>query len=134
MKIIKSILILLSVAAMATMFDGCNDDNEEPSQAELLIGSWQIVSDVVSECTDPNDNYSETCTSSCETMVISKTEITMDGLTFTYTVNGNTLSINMGSGVTLTVNFVVSGSTLTITLKDSLADGNCKYVATYKKV
>jgi hypothetical protein len=136
MKVIRPLIIILTIAAMVNLFNGCNNDKEDPAptQAELLIGTWQFTNGVVSECTDPLDNYTETCTTECETIVVTSSTVTMLGDSYPYTINGNNLSINMGSGLTLTVNFVVSGSTLTITLKDSAEDGNCKYVSNYKKI
>jgi hypothetical protein len=135
MKVIRPLIAMLAVVAMVNLFNGCNnDDDPTPTQAELLIGTWRLTNEVVSECTDANDNYSETCTVECETIVITASTITIMSSSYTYTVTGNSLSINMGSGITLTVNFVVSGSTLTVTLKDTQEDGNCKYVSTYTKI
>lgn len=123
------IIFLMTLVVLA--FEGCKKD--DPSPNATLVNSWKEVSFVASGCTDPTENESTTCTTSCETLVISATTFSFDGNSFPYTVSGNTMSIEF-MGTIYKVSFVISGTSLTITSQDSLADGNCKNVSTYKKI
>jgi hypothetical protein len=87
---------------------------------------------VVSGCSDPVDNETITCTS-CETIVISATTMSIDGDTYPYTVSGNTLSIDVDGDI-YKITYIISGNNLTLNFQDSVADGNCKYVTTYKRI
>jgi hypothetical protein len=120
--------------ALGVTFSGCNDDDEKGSP---LIGSWRFVSETATECTDSDENYSETCSRDCEVIVITATTITTDDETLNYTISGNQLTITETFGgvqISFTQTFNVSGSTLTLTSKDSADLGSCKYVITYTKI
>jgi len=117
---------------MTLVFEGCKKD-DDPSPNASLVNSWKEVSYVVSGCTDPTENESTTCTTGCETLVISATTISFYGISLPYTVSGNTISIDFLGDIE-TVTYVITGTTLVITSQDSQADGNCKYVSTYKKI
>lgn len=121
----KTLKQLLMMALIVLAFQGCKKDDESPSQASLLIGTWEYKSTVVTNCTDSLDNFNDTCTSSCDVTVITATTIDSDP----YTASGNTIT---SDGDTYT--FSISGTTLTITYQESVADGGCKYVTTLTKV
>jgi hypothetical protein len=102
-----------------------------------LIGSWRFVSETATECADTDDNYSETCSRDCDVIVITANTITSDDETNSYTISGNQITIsetinNVQISVTFTFN--ISGSTLTLTSKDSADLGSCKYVTTFSKI
>ncbi len=110
-----------------------------PTQASLLIGSWKQVSTVITGCANSADNVPLTnCTPDCETAVWTATtlKITIPGvgdLNYTYTVNGNTLTItpNPQPGKNT---FMVSGQILTLTYKDLAAYGGCSFVVAFKRM
>lgn len=132
MKVIKRIFSMMTIAAMVILFIGCSKDDDKP--ANPLIGSWKLISEVVSECTDPDDNYTDSCTTDCEIFIFTATTVSIDGDSYPYTVSGNTIIIDFGSGISLSINYVVAGTTLTLTIKDSPQDGSCKNVYTFSKV
>jgi hypothetical protein len=135
MKIMKPQLsFFAALLVLGITFSGCNDDDENTSS---LIGSWRFVSDVNTECADTDDNYSETCSRDCDVIVITATTITADGDVYTYTTSGNQLTFSEivnNVQISYTLTFNVSGSTLTLTTKDSADLGSCKNVTTYSKV
>lgn len=134
MKTSKSILFLTAFLIVILSLEGCKKDDPAPTPAEQLVGSWKEVNRVSTGCTDPADNGTETCTTSCETMVASSTTLTFTGEPpYPYTADGNTLTVTVGTKVFI-VTIAISGTTLTFTIQDSAADGNCKSVATYNKV
>ena len=53
MKSSKNILVM---ALIVLLFEGCNKDDPAPDQSAELIGSWEAVSFVSSNCKDPLDN------------------------------------------------------------------------------
>jgi hypothetical protein len=133
MKSIKSTYLIILIASLVFLFEGCKKD-DDPTPAEQLVGSWKEVSFASTGCTDPNENESETCTTNCETLVASGSTLTFPGEPpYAYTANGNTLTVTAG-GQTFTATIAISGSTLTFTIQDSPADGGCKNVITYSKI
>ncbi len=134
MKTSKSILFLSALLLMILSFDGCKKDDPEPTPAEQLVGSWKEVNYVRSGCTDAGDNETNACTTSCETIIASATTLTFPGEPpYSYTADGNTLSVTVGTKV-VAVTIEITGTTLTTTIQDSPADGNCKSVTTYSRV
>ena len=130
---IKMLFIVLVVPLAVS---SCKDDDESPGAA--LIGTWEEKSFVSSGCLDPTDNGSETCTSSCERIVVTENTVKIGSdPAIPYTISGNQLSITQSAGgitITITVTFEVSGNTLTITQQDDASDGGCKNVSTYTLV
>ncbi len=123
---------ILLIVLMPLVFAGCKKD-DDPSPNASLVNSWTEVSYVASGCTDPTENESTTCTTGCETLVISATTINFFGISLPYTVSGNTISIDILGDIEK-VTYVITGTTLVVTAQESEADGNCKYVSTYKKI
>lgn len=116
-------LLLLSVAALFTT--SCKDDDDNSNPANLIIGSWKMVSYVASECTDPTDNENETCSTDCEITIFTNDTVTFEGETpQTYKIDGNKITFD-GE----TYEFSVTETTLVISYK-----GVCKVVVTMKKV
>ncbi len=70
-------LLLLSVAALFTT--SCKDDDDNSNPANLIIGSWKMVSYVATECVDPTENGTETCSTSCEVTIVTKDTVTFKG-------------------------------------------------------
>ncbi|MFZ1808914.1 MAG: hypothetical protein WAU36_16910 [Cyclobacteriaceae bacterium] len=128
--------LLLLVFAIPMVISSCKDDDESPGA--VLIGTWEEVSYATSGCTDSDDNDSFTCSSSCERVVITENTITFEGdPAEPYTVTGSTISFTTTIGsttITETVNYAISGTTLTITFKDDASDGGCLNTLTYRKV
>jgi hypothetical protein len=126
MKMQKHILLM---ALMILAFEGCKKD--DPAPALALVGSWKQVSMVSTGCTDPDENGTYNCTTpDCEILLFTATTLSVDGdVPANYTVSGNTLTVD---GEALT--FAISGTTLTVTFQDDLANGGCHLVITYKKV
>jgi hypothetical protein len=124
---------LAALLVLATTFSGCNDDDENTYS---LIGSWRSVSNVLTECTDTDDNYSETCSGDCDVLIFTATAITTDDneLVYTYTKSGNQLTATRKDGAVIVFTFNVSESTLTLTTKDSADLGSCKLTLTYSKI
>jgi len=122
-------LLLLSVAALFTT--SCKDDDDNSNPANLIIGSWKMVSYVATECVDPTENGTETCSTSCEVTIVTKDTVTFEGETpESYTIDGNKITIGTGSGA-YTYEFSVTETTLIISYKET---GYCKVVVTMKKV
>lgn len=134
MKSIRTIFLLTLIASFIFQFEGCKKD-DDPTPAEQLVGSWKEVSYVSTGCTDPNDNESNTCTTNCETLVVTATTLKIGSdPALSYTASGNTLTVTIPGQQTTTVAFAISGSTLTVTIQDSPADGGCKSVSTYTRI
>lgn len=134
MKIMKPQLSLfIALLVLGITFSGCNDNDENPSS---LIGSWRSVSNVLTECTDTDDNYSETCSLDCDVLVFTATAITTDDneLLYTYITSGNQLTATRKDGAVIVFTFNVSESTLTLTTKDSADLGSCKLTLTFSKI
>lgn len=134
MKTSKRILIMMFIAIMVLLAEGCKKDDPAPTPAEMMVGSWKEVSYVRSGCTDAADNESSTCTASCETLVVSATTLTFGTEPpYPYTADGSALSVTV-SGTIYIVTIAVTATTLTTTIQDSPADGNCKKVTNYTKL
>lgn len=134
MKSIKSTYLIILIASLVFLFEGCKKD-DDPSPAEQLVGSWKEVSYVSTGCTDPSDNESGTCTTKCETLVATSSTLTFGSdPALSYTASGNTLTVTIPGQQSVTVVFAITGSTLTFAIQDSPADGGCKSVSTYSKI
>jgi hypothetical protein len=126
MKTSKRIFLM---ALVILVFEGCKKD--DPSPAAPLLGSWKQVSLVSTGCTDPSENGTYNCSApDCETLLFTASTMSVDGgAPQTYVVSGNTLTVD---GESLT--FTISGSTVTFTFQDTLVNGGCQLVITYKKI
>jgi len=129
----------LFCAIVITCFSLSCRKKSDPSPANPLIGSWKEVSYVFSGCTDPADDLGLTnCTTDCETLIFTATtlKISQGGSadeTNNYSVNGNVLTVSPNvTGVSIT--FAVSGTTLTLTAKNTPAYGACTVVETLTKI
>ncbi|HRK55192.1 MAG TPA: hypothetical protein PK185_14845 [Cyclobacteriaceae bacterium] len=121
-KLFAIILVLFTVSLLTT---SCKDDDDNSNPANLIIGSWKMVSYVASECTDPADNENETCSTDCEITIFTNDTVTFEGETpQTYKIDGNKITFD-GE----TYEFSVTETTLVISYK-----GVCKVVVTMKKV
>lgn len=133
MKPVKFLLTLIVIGSLSLIIS-CKDDEES---ANPLIGTWEFVSEVVSECDDADFNGTETCTSSCDRIVVSATTITQDTDVLNYTLDGNKILIEEKIGsitVTSAFTYTLTGDQLTITFKEDALTGNCKTVTTFKRV
>ncbi len=125
MKRTLNLLTISTLLLILVPFSSCKDD-DEPS-ASGLIGTWKEVSFEASGCTDPNDNEPlSTCSTTCETIVVTATTISFSGTSFPYTASGNTITVD---GETVT--WSISGTTLTIT---SDGEPGCTNVSKYTRV
>lgn len=126
----KLSLLLLPIFCLILLSTSCKDD-DDGNPAELIVGSWRFVSYVASECSDPDDNESETCTSACEVVVITKDMVTFEGEPpESYSIDGNKITFGTGSGAD-TYEFTVTETTLTVIEQDP---GECKEVTTLTRV
>ena len=110
---------------------------DDPAASNALIGNWKFVSAVKTGCTDPNNNYSETCTTNCGTLAI-----TASGWTFTqtgsptesgtYTINGNQVTLTKPGGSTDDYTYAIVGSSLTFT--NTSGGTGCVEVTTFSKI
>ena len=122
---------LLCVAVVVS----CKKDDPAPTNA--LIGNWLFVSVAGTGCTDPLDNFLETCTTDCGTL-----SITASGWSFTqpgastdsgtYTISGSSITISETGGSTDTYTYAIVGTVLTFT-KAPGGDG-CTEVTTFSKI
>lgn len=127
-KLLVFVLVLSTVSLFTT---SCKDDEESANPADLIVGSWQFVGHVATECADPADNESETCTTNCDITIFTKDTVTFEGDTpEPYSIDGNKITFGTGSG-TETYEFSITASTLIVTEKEP---GDCKRVTTLKKV
>jgi hypothetical protein len=131
MKNTLNLLTLSAILLASFQFSSCSSDDDPEITAASLIGTWTLASFATTGCTDPIDNQDlSTCTTSCETIVVTATTVSIDGdAPMTYTTDGNTITTD---GDTLT--WSISGTTLTITDVDSAADGGCTSTFTYTRV
>lgn len=86
----------------------CGDDDDKKNE-ERLIGSWVAVQTEVTECNDPNQNFTQnlSCTEeACTTLILNE-----DG-NYQYTVKENLVGITE-SGI-----WSLSGNTITFTFSD----------------
>lgn len=127
MKESVNALILVSTIALFTI--SCKD---EPAPVSL-IGTWILSSTIVSNCDDPIDNSTDTCTTNCE-WVFTETRITFEiiSLPFAYTTDANTLFIHFTNNLIVEYNYFISGSTLTLTTMDNPSVG-CLSVSTFTR-
>ena len=131
----------LAIMVMGIIIISCSKKDPAPSQASLLVGSWILVSTVTTSCTDATNNKSLTNCTSCATLVFTATTITTtnlgssQGLVSNYTLNGNIITatnpVTNAPATPGTATFLVAGSTLTLTIEPTAANGNCKTVFTY---
>ncbi|GAB1444665.1 hypothetical protein MASR2M41_02840 [Flammeovirgaceae bacterium] len=127
-KLLTIFLLLFTVSLFTT---SCKDDDDSSNPADLIVGSWQFVSSVATECTDPADNESDICTTNCEITIFTKDTVTFEGEPAEpYSIDGNKITFGTGSGAD-TYELSITGSTLTVTEKEP---GDCKRVTTLKKV
>jgi len=116
-------VVLIALAIPIAIFSCTESENEGGSP----IGVWKISSVTTTECADPGDNETFTCTSNCETTVITENSIQSGSdPSEPLTISGNTFTVDGQSGT-----FVVAGSTLTLTYK---IPGDCKLIIAYTKV
>ncbi len=124
---------LFLIGVLFILVSSCKDEDPEPNQSALLIGAWEQVSQVSSNCTDPSNNGIYTCTSHCEAAVATATTITFDGEgPYTYTVKGSAMTVDFG-GDFRKITISISGTTLTMTYQSTVPEGGCKFVTTYKQ-
>jgi hypothetical protein len=121
---------------LITAVISCKKD-DPAAASNPLIGSWLFVSVTATGCTDPLDNFVETCTTDCGTLAITATgwTFTQPGTstdTGTYTINGTTVVLSETGGSTDDYTFTIVGSTLTFT-KAPGGDG-CVETSTYTKL
>jgi hypothetical protein len=124
------------IFALFFLFTDCSKSDPAPS----IIGSWRAVNNAASGCTDPLQNLAATtCNASCETLVISSTQITITipgssaTTVYPYTVSGSTMTITTPS-TTIVANFVVSSTTFTISTQATPANGNCLKTTNYSRI
>ena len=109
-----------------------------PGPVNPLIGSWKQVNSVITGCASVSDNQGLTnCTTDCETFVF--TAATLKVITpgspdelLAYKVSGNAITITPNPGVTIT--FIISGTTITLTIVSNAANGSCTAVTTCTKL
>jgi uncharacterized protein (TIGR02145 family) len=135
----KTFKFRIPLLLITVVLGACKNDEPAPDVSLKLIGAWELVRFVASNCTDPSDNEDTRCTSKCEKLVITASTITMVGEgKYTYKVsfvegwNANLLTISI-AGSPRTVAFEVSDTELILTHQDTPADGNCKSESTYKR-
>ncbi len=138
---LKTSLLFALLSAMAFTFTSCGDDDDDgglPLEGTL----WTETNYKAENCTDPDDNEDapQGCTANeCYKIRLSNGTITFTdtegGLTETttqsYTLSGNVIKLNIG-GFNLDVTYSISGSTLTIKLKDPFE--GCDITTTYSGV
>lgn len=124
----KHLFNLLIVGFMLMLAAACSK-SDNPA-APSIVGSWKYTSGAGTNCTDPADNYSETCTLSaaeCGILVLTTTTYTFTQTpsggsptvdSGTYTVSGSTLTTSGGSGPG-TLTYTVTATTLTFTQTNS---------------
>lgn len=128
-------LAVTALLCLALAISCKKDDPAAPTN--VLIGNWLFVSAAGTSCTDPLNNYLETCTTDCGTLSITATgwSFTQPGTTTdtgTYTISGSTITTVETGGSTDTYTFAVVGTTLTFT-KAPGGDG-CVEITTFSKV
>lgn len=122
--------------ALLAVVVSCKKDDPAPA-SNALIGNWKFVSVAATGCTDPADNFAETCTTDCGTLAITASgwTFTQPGTTTdtgTYTISGSTVTLSETGGSTDTYTYAIVGSTLTFT-KAPGGDG-CLEVSTFSKI
>lgn len=138
MRKINIILVVVVLCIIAVV--SCKKDDNPPLPAYL--GSWRETNFVSSACTDPLDNEVHACPEiECEAIAFSTTNITITKpgvdppAIYPYTASGTTLTVNVGGSTgTITATVIVSGTTLTFSFQNSVADGGCLHVTTYSKI
>ncbi len=130
-------LLSFTFIVCVAIFSSCGDD-EKP---DALFATWALTSESATNCDDPLDNYSETYT--CTANECIKATFTSNGtvtlevtdsgskVTFsgTFTRNGNQITLCF-FGDCETMNFSISGTTLTFTYEDGFG---CNVSETYTK-
>ncbi|MEZ4974671.1 MAG: hypothetical protein R2820_15270 [Cyclobacteriaceae bacterium] len=123
-------LSILGMFCLILVSTSCKDE-DDGNPADLIVGSWRFVSYVASECSDPDDNENENCTSGCEVVVFTKDMVTFEGEPpESYSIAGNKITFGTGSGAD-TYEFSVTETTLTVIEQDP---GECKEVTTLTRV
>lgn len=142
MKTYSKLLSLVIIIAGVVI--SCSKSDPAPTQAQQLVGNWQIVTQITTNCTDPANNEPlATCTASCSTLAVTATALTITTpvagssptvQNFTYTVSGQTITTTPASLGTIV--FSVSATTLTIDSVEppSGVDANCKTSMTFKRI
>lgn len=104
----RSVMVLVCVAVTL----GCSK-KEDP--APSLIGSWKLVSETTTNCTDPGDNGTHSCTD-CYILTFTATTFTMSfggtSISGTYSTSGNDLTMTLTGGPPTTGTYTLSATTL----------------------
>lgn len=119
-------LLLIS----SVVFVSCKDD--EGNDPDPLLGTWVEKSYTQSGCDNPDNNVNETCTSGCDEIVITESNVTIDGASYPYTKTSTTITVTIGGSPTV-VTYVITGSTLTITQVHDSSVGGCTNVTVYTR-
>ncbi len=109
-------ILLLLVSAIA-----CSK-KEDP--APSIVGTWKSSTEIKSNCTDPNDNGTQTCTTDCFTITFTASTFTLTipglgGLNGNYTTSGSTLTLTVSGGSPTSGTYALTATTLTLTTTDS---------------
>ncbi|MBL7851259.1 MAG: lipocalin family protein [Cyclobacteriaceae bacterium] len=126
LTLLESAYILVLLAAFA-----CSKDEPTPS----LMGTWKFASETRSNCTDPADNGTGTCTADCFTLTFTATSYTFSapGMTTvngTYTTSGNSITFTTSGGSSSTGTYTLKATTLELIATTS---NGCTQVHTYNK-
>ncbi|MBL7851630.1 MAG: lipocalin family protein [Cyclobacteriaceae bacterium] len=103
-----SVVVLVCVAVIL----GCSK-KEDP--APSLIGSWKLVSETTTNCTDPGDNGTYPCTD-CYILSFTATTFTFSyggtSIGGTYSTSGNNLTMTLTGGPPTTGTYTLNATTL----------------------
>lgn len=132
---------LIKLLFIALIINGCSADDIvdliDPN-SPLAGTTWTLTSEVSSQCNDSVNNGSETCSTSCETILFnSDGTITFTGGgptgTVTYTNTATVISVSYddnGTQVTEDINYTILLNVLTLTFAADDSDG-CISVETF---
>lgn len=118
----------------------CSKD-DEPDYLTPLVGTWETYSLVFSECTDPDDNATGTCTGApCFEIAINSNgtyvftdNITQEGETGTITADATMITLcETGETDCDTSSYTLSGSTLVVIVDDD-EDSGCTLTINFQK-
>jgi hypothetical protein len=126
---LRKVFILLVGLSVFTI--SCKRDAEP---LPPFIGTWDLRKLVVKDCVDPAENDEYLCPGGgCDIIVFSSQKVRLDGTAYDYTVMGEIIHVNLSPSIILVIQWKIVISTLTLIIKDSVADGGCTFEYTYLK-
>ena len=134
MKVKYLIQMLVSIMLLFFIFTSCNKDDDNPTETTTrdsrLVGQWSLTKVTIvltnQELTPAQAGFMVTATASSDgTFQMTTTDSTGNiQQTGTWSTSGNVITINYDDGTSDTIEYTVSGNTISITTQIEMQPGS----------